>query len=119
MLRFQHLTKFAAWSAAFTVAILSLLPGTLRPESGMPGKMEHMAAYFITAILFTMGYRAMVSPVAIVGLLSGYAAALEVAQLWIPKRFAALSDWLAGSFGAVVGVALAMAWVRVLARPRP
>jgi len=35
--------------------------------------------------------------------MSIYAASLEIAQLYVPDRHASVSDWIAGSFGALIG----------------
>ena len=39
------------------IAILSLIPGDLRPHSGVPGRAEHFLGYFLTAFLLGMQRR--------------------------------------------------------------
>lgn len=106
----------AACGAILTITVLSLVPGELRPDTGLWNKLEHFIAYFITAGLTTVAVNEVLTATLIVGLLSGYAAILETAQLWVPGRHAAFSDWVAGSLGVLMGVASATIVLRLLVR---
>jgi VanZ family protein len=116
---FQKILQLAAWGAVVTIGVLSLVPGQLRPHTGAPGYLEHVAAYFITAILLSLGYPRG-SRIVIIASLSIYAASLEIAQLYISGRNASVLDWVAGSFGELMGVAVATfilrLWLRSPAR---
>src|SRR5450759_1049041 len=103
---FQKFLQLAAWGAVATIAVLSLVPGDLRPHTEVPGYLEHVAAYFITAILLSLGYLRW-SPIVIIAPLSIYAASLEIAQIYIPGRNSSVWDWFAGSSGALMGVVVA------------
>jgi hypothetical protein len=70
---FQKFLQLADWGAVATIAVLSLVPGDLRPHTEAPGYLEHVAAYFITAILLSLGYLRW-SPIVIIAPLSIYAA---------------------------------------------
>jgi VanZ family protein len=95
--------------------VLSLVPGDLRPHTEAPGYLEHVAAYFITAILLSLGYLRW-SPIVIIAPLSIYAASLEIAQLYIPGRNSSVWDWFAGSSGALMGVVVATFVLRLWRR---
>jgi VanZ family protein len=99
---FRKILRLAAWSAVVTITVLSLVPGPLRPHTGAPGYLEHVAAYCITAALFTLSYPRCNKIVIIVSL-SFCAAVLEIGQLYVPGRVTAVPDWIAGSFGALIG----------------
>ena len=47
MLRLNVETSFraAGYAAILLIGVLSLIPGTLRPETGAPGQFEHFVAY--------------------------------------------------------------------------
>jgi VanZ family protein len=82
------------------------VPGELRPHTGVPGYLEHVAAYFITALLLSLSYPHG-SPIVIISLLSIYAASMEISQLYISRRNASVLDWATGSFGGLLGAVVA------------
>ncbi|MBO0753680.1 MAG: VanZ family protein [Bradyrhizobiaceae bacterium] len=87
--------------AVVTIAVLSLVPGHLRPN--VPIDHQHFMAYFITAVLLSCGYGNW-NPVAIATPMALYALALEIAQKFVPGRHPAFADFAEGTAGAVVGV---------------
>jgi VanZ family protein len=97
---------FRAMGLACSVAliVLSLLPGNERPHTGSPGQLEHIVAYFGTAVFLALGFRTISSRIVAVALLVGAAAVLEMIQRLIPGRHSQLIDWFASSLGAGVGV---------------
>ena len=99
---FKRFLQLAAWGAIVTIAVLSLVPGELRPHTGASGYLEHVAAYIITATLLSLVY-SRCSWIVIVAPLSIYAASLEIAQLYVPGRDASIFDWVAGSLGSLIG----------------
>ena len=109
------LAQLFGWLAVIAIGVLSLAPGDLRPHTGAPGPLEHVAAYCGTAGLLTFGYRKCCHPLVIVLCLSIYSAALEIAQIQIPGRHAAFFDFAASTTGAVIGSALV--WVVLRALP--
>jgi VanZ family protein len=93
--------RTAGLLAMMTIAVLSLVPGYLRPS--VPFGFQHFIAYFITAILLSVGFRNR-NPVAIAALMSVYALVLEITQNIIPGRTPALTDFAEGTIGAVAGI---------------
>ena len=108
--------KTAGWLAVVAFAVLSLLPWELRPHTGAPGSLEHTVAYAIGAGLLTLGYQKRSQPFVIVLSLSLYAAILEIAQIWVPRRHPAVIDFAASSAGALIGAALV--WIGLRATKR-
>jgi VanZ family protein len=104
-----NIVKTAGGLAIVVFAVLSLVPGELRPHTGAPGPLEHVAAYALAGALLTFGYNKHSQPFVIVLSLSLYAAILEIAQLWVPGRNSTVIDFAASSAGALIGSALA--WI--------
>ena len=107
MLRLNLETSFraAGYAAILLIGVLSLIPGTLRPETGAPGQFEHFVAYMGAAALLALGFGG--TGWRSQGLwLVPYAAALETAQLFIPGRHSRFSDFAVSSLGALLGIVL-------------
>ncbi len=80
----------------------SLVPGRLRPRSGLDGHVEHGLAY---ALCMTLVLPFAGNPWAIAVLsiaMIAAAAILETAQHWIPGRSGRLTHFLASAVGVVV-----------------
>lgn len=98
------LLRLLGWTAIVAIAILSLVPGELRPHIGTPHYFDHFAAYCLTAAVLALAYRGRLSDFALFAWLTAYAGALETAQLWVPGRMAQISDFSAGLVGSLVGI---------------
>jgi len=103
----QAVLRFGACAALVGVAVLSLVPGEMRPHTPASGNMDHLAAYFFCGALVGLGIRRLNGwrmPL----FLSGLAACFEMAQLLIPGRNPGLDNWAASTAGAALA-ALALA----------
>lgn len=95
-------------SSLATIAVLSLLPGELRPHTPfLTDTYEHVIAYFLTAIAITILAPRSLGPHHVLAILLIYAALLELCQLGVPERTASFQDFLASGAGAAIGVYLA------------
>src|SRR5215831_5725227 len=83
--RVGRIIRNAGYACVVLIGVLSLLPGTLRPDTGAPGKLEHLIAYLATAALLALGRSAPHQRWQALGLIP-YAGALELAQLYVPGR---------------------------------
>ena len=101
------LVRTGAWLCLILLGVLSWLPSTMLKRTGLAGQIEHLFAYACAAAALTLGYQHSPRWRLMAGLVA-YAAVLEVGQLYVPGRHAAVIDWAASSLGAVLGV-LAMA----------
>jgi hypothetical protein len=105
---FVQTSRAIGLACIVAVIVLSLLPGNERPHTGLSwqiaGQIEHVVAYFGTAVFLAFGFRTTKDRTAALSLLVGLAAVLEVTQRLIPGRHSQLIDWLASSFGAGAGV---------------
>ena len=114
-----HLSSPAFWFCVALILYLSLVPGTMRPQTGASGHVEHFMAYAITGALFMPGARGSMSALlAAVGLcwLSG---AVEIAQLWIPGRTGEIAGFIWSSAGAWLGLLLGHWLWRTMQRVTP
>jgi VanZ family protein len=98
----DRLLRTTSVLALLAIAVLSLVPGPMRPHLNVGGQVEHLIAYFATALSCALwiadDHRLRAS-----ALLIAYAGLLEMAQLWIPGRYAQLIDFAAGAVGVILG----------------
>lgn len=101
---FASIARLLAWACVLVIAILSLVPGEVRPHTGLPGPVEHFIAYAGTALFFALGYSGSRQwMLALIGLaIAG--GAFEVSQNLVPGRSPSLFDALASTSGAVFGL---------------
>lgn len=114
--------KLGGWLAILTIAVLSLVPGEIRPHTLSISQLEHVIAYAITGALLAAGYPILSQRIIIVVGLTCYAGILEIVQLWVPGRTSKIIDLVAGSSGTLAGVLLVMAlqsWLFRTAEHRP
>jgi VanZ family protein len=107
--------RAAGYAAILLIGVLSLVPDTLRPETGAPGQFEHFVAYLGAATFLTLGSDK--ARQRWQGLwLVPYAAALETAQLFVPGRHSRFSDFAVSTLRAVLGIILASCVAPVFSR---
>jgi hypothetical protein len=92
------------WLAVMLVGAVSLVPGWLRPHTGLPSPTEHFVAYILTGFALATQARSMAHRLAVVALLGLYAGSLEILQNFVPDRGPKISDFLVSSAGAFCGV---------------
>ncbi len=113
-----RLARFVGWILALAIIVLSVVPASLRPETGAPHNLEHFTIYFITGIAFGLGYDRRRALMAVLFVL--YAGAIEIAQLFIPGRHARLSDFIVDALAMCIGlfgIALARRWPQFRGQP--
>jgi hypothetical protein len=110
----KKLARIGAWLAVVTIVVLSVVPGYMRPEIFGNDYVEHFIAYFITGVLFAVGYQlCLLSSGALLAVSAG---SLEFVQLWIPGRIASAGDFAAGAIGAWLGLLVMVAVRRAYER---
>jgi VanZ family protein len=107
--------RAAGYAAILLIGVLSLVPGTLRPETGAPGQYEHLAAYFGAAALLALGSGTATQRWQALWLVP-YAAALEIVQHFVPGRHSRFSDFVVSSVGAVLGIMVAFGIAPILSK---
>jgi VanZ family protein len=106
--------RLGAWFCVGLIACLSLIPAKLLIRTGAPGQVEHVIAYFGTAVLLSLAYPG--KWMAIIVALMAYGGLLEAAQTLIPGRHGHLIDAFASGSGALLG---AVAVLLLIYRVRP
>jgi len=106
-LRFR-LLRVAGIAGIVALLVLSLLPGDVQApiRTGVPGVLEHFAAYAAVAFCLRGGFTGKGSSVWIVASLAALAVLLELLQGLVPGRSPAVADAVAGFAGAWLGCKL-------------
>ena len=103
---FVQAFRFAGLTGVGAIIALSLTSGTLRPQTGFSGYIEHFSAYAIVAALLALGWTSQSQRNAIIVGSFALAAALEALQLWVPGRtgdaLSAIVSGAAGMFGVLI-----------------
>jgi VanZ family protein len=96
-----RLTRAIAWLYAAALVFLTLGSPRYRFET-VPHNVEHLVAFSISGLLFSIGYRSrpLLFPLAGVGVV----AALEVLQIWVAGRHARWIDFAMDALGFCIGV---------------
>lgn len=102
----EKVLRIVGYAAVLLIGGLSLMPGGLRPETGAPGKFEHLLAYFVAGLLLGSSTSVTRQPWLALWLIP-YAGALEVIQLFVPDRHSRFSDFVVSALGAMLGFAVA------------
>ena len=92
--------RFIAWACVIGLAVASWTPGQEIVRTGFNTRLEHTTAYLMAGIAVLAAYPQK-PPWLIAVLLGVYAGVLELGQMYVPGRHAALLDWLASSGGVV------------------
>lgn len=103
--------KFVAWLSLFAIAVATLGPMVLRPETGAGPTFERLAAFIVCGFLFAAAYPRrlwLIAPMVVAA-----AIMLESLQLIIPGRHGHLSDLFIKIGGGLMGVLLAGAFTGV------
>ena len=94
-------------------ADLSLSPPSVRPTTGAAHDLEHFLIFLATGMTFGFDYSRRAGLLTIA--LPIFAAAIELAQRWVPGRHARMSDFLVDAASSCVGVALSYAFLKLRA----
>jgi hypothetical protein len=94
------IARAAGFFGVLAIIVLSLVPGTYRPQL-VPSEAEHFIAYYSTAFAFALGFRSRASRVVIVLGLTLLAGSMEVLQLWVPGRHSAIIDAVVSRLGGL------------------
>ena len=101
--------RTTGWFLIVVITVLSLVPVWLRPETGVPHKLEHFAIFALTGFAFGLGYSRRLFLVTLS--LVFFSGAIELAQLLVPGRHARPMDFVVDAvamcIGAVMGAVIA------------
>jgi hypothetical protein len=106
----SFLMRCAAWLALAAVAVVTLSPIGLRPNTAAPADLERLAAFVVLGLAFVLAYPR--RWVITVSLLLAAAGLLEIAQHLVPGRHGMPHDFALKAAGAGFGAGLALAMRR-------
>jgi hypothetical protein len=104
---FQVLLRVSAWTCLALIALATLGPLGLRPESGMPPHVERFAAFAVAGTLFAAAYPRHILFAAVI--VVGAAMVFELLQLLAPSRHGRLFDAGVKVAGGLIG--LGVGWI--------
>jgi VanZ family protein len=104
-----------AWLLAAALVFVTWGPQSMRPHLADPG-LERFGAFFVTGVMFVIGYPRRATSVA-VGVVV-FAIALELGQFLAPGRDPGVPDAIAKAFGGLAGVLATVLTLQAL-RPKP
>jgi VanZ family protein len=96
------LARAMAWLYAVALVFLTLGSPSVRLETEMFHDLEHLAAFGVSGLLFSIGYRSRRLLVLLAGV--GFTAVLEGLQMWAPGRHARWIDLAMNGTGFCIGV---------------
>ena len=104
----SKLFRVVFFIGVLAVIALSVIPQEAKPDTGMSGKLNHIAAYAALALVGGIAFKRQ-RPLfmMVVGLLL-LGAGLELVQALLPSRFASGYDVLANMVGIALGSAVAI-----------
>jgi VanZ family protein len=101
--RLSILRRVAFLGCIIALATLAWLPANTMARTTLGGQVEHFIAYLGTAIVMGLAFPASSRLAAHSVLLIGYAAILEVGQLYASGRHASFDDFAASAAGVAIG----------------
>lgn len=106
-----RLARAIAWLYAAALVFLTLGSPNHRFETVLPHDVEHLVAFSISGLLFSIGYRSRPLLVPLVGVC--FVAVLEVLQIWVAGRHARWIDFAMDALGFCIGVGVDLVVSRV------
>jgi VanZ family protein len=103
----ERRVELAAAGCYVAIAVLSSVPGDLRPHvPGFSDKVEHLVAFLALGVVTSLIAPRLLSWARLSAVVVTYAAVLELGQIFVPGRVASLADLTASAAGALLGVTL-------------
>jgi hypothetical protein len=112
----MRVARIAGWAGIAAITILSLVPGSERPHTGLPGQAEHFAAYACTGFALSLAYRSLRERLIFWFGFATASGVFEILQIWIPGRRCEIEDVVVSTFGLTTALILgAMVGTRLFA----
>lgn len=114
---FQVFLRVSAWFCLAVIALITLSPIGLRPETGLSPQIERFVAFAVVGTLFAAAYPRYILFAAVIVL--GAAVMLELLQLLAPSRHGRLFDAGVKVAGGLVGLSAGWIVAQCSARLKP
>jgi VanZ family protein len=103
--------RIAGWAGIAAITVLSVVPGSERPHTNLPGMAEHFAAYACTGFALSLAYRGLRERLIFWAALGTASGIFEILQIWIPGRACEIEDVAVSTLGVTTGLLLGAALV--------
>jgi len=107
--------KVISWFLIGGLILITFIPASGRPITGLQHHLEHFAAFALTGLIFGFAYAWQLRTLLVSALV--FTLLLEVGQIPLPTRHARLGDFIIDAAGACLAIVVAQ-FVRRLARDR-
>jgi VanZ family protein len=97
--------RILAWILVVGIVVVTVVPASDRPETGVEHNYEHLLAFGLVGLVFALAYSLRLMVLLPSGVV--FALLLELAQIPLPTRHARIEDFLVDAFGASLGITLA------------
>ncbi len=101
-----------AWFGILAIVILSVVPSSLRPVTGVGHRVEHFAAFALVAGLFAIAYRLPLLRLLVLALL--FCGGIELLQLMLATRHARVNDFVIDFFASCFAIGLVFLGEKVM-----
>ena len=100
--------RAASWCIITVLVVLTVVPASERPVTGLPHAFEHLLAFGLAGLTFGLAYSGHLR-----SFLAGavaFALALELSQIPLPTRHARLEDFVVDAVAACLGILVVHGW---------
>ena len=111
--------RIVGWAGIAAITVLSLVPGSERPHTNLPGMAEHFAAYACTGFALSLAYRGLRERLIFLAALGAASGVFEILQIWIPGRGCEIEDAVVSTIGLTTGLLLGAALASQLSPELP
>jgi hypothetical protein len=111
--------RIAGWAGIAAITVLSLVPGSERPHTNLPGMAEHFVAYACTGFALSLAYQGLRERLIFWAALGTASGVFEILQMWIPGRSCEIEDVVVSTLGVTTGLLLGAALASQLSPELP
>ena len=101
----MRIARIGAILMAVMTVILTVVPASDRPDTGIQHDIEHFGAFLVIGFLFGLGFEARAWVLIVAGITGTLM--LECLQIPLPTRHARIEDFVVDSVGIVAGILVA------------
>jgi hypothetical protein len=92
------------WFGILAIVVLSVVPSSLRPVTGLGHQFEHFVAFALVAGTFAIGYRLPLMKLLVLAFL--FCGGIELLELPLATRHARVSDFVIDFFASCLAIGL-------------
>jgi VanZ family protein len=97
--------KLVAWMLVIGIVVVTVVPASDRPETGVEHNFEHLLAFGLVGLVFALAHSYRLTQLLFAGVV--FALLTELAQIPLSTRHARLEDFVVDALGVSLGIMLA------------